>query len=123
MIIETDTHTWEFPSLDAAVNFVTNESPMHVSVFGNIDAAKREPLRAAFEAAMRARSDDAGVRFDAPVRGGDRAPELTANAGTACLWTSSLRGDRRILVKSRSLRSLGGVFPRLGDTGILRCTG
>ena len=48
--IENDTHTWEFPSLDAAVNFVTNESPLHVSVFGNIDAAKREPLRAAFEA-------------------------------------------------------------------------
>jgi len=35
-------------------------------VFGNIDAAKREPLRAAFEAAMRAHGDDAGVRFDAP---------------------------------------------------------
>ena len=31
-----------------------------------IDAAKREPLRAAFEAAMRAHRDDAGVRFDAP---------------------------------------------------------
>ena len=55
-----------FPSSDAAVNFVTKESPIHVSVFGNIDAAKREPLRAAFEAAMRAHGDDAGVRFDAP---------------------------------------------------------
>jgi SAM-dependent methyltransferase len=66
VIIENDTYTWEFPSLDAAVNFVTNESPMHVTVFGNVDAAKREPLREAFEAAMRARSNDAGVRFDAP---------------------------------------------------------
>ena len=64
--IENDMHTWEFPSLDAALNFVTNESPLHVSVFSNVDAAKREPLRAAFEAAMRAHSDDAGVRFDAP---------------------------------------------------------
>ncbi len=64
--IENDTNTWEFPSLDAAVNFVTNESPMHVTVFGNVDATKREPLRKAFEAAMRAHADDDGVRFDAP---------------------------------------------------------
>jgi hypothetical protein len=38
-------------------------APIAVEV---VDAAKREPLPAAFEAAMRAHSDDAGVRFDAP---------------------------------------------------------
>ena len=64
--IENSTHTWEFPSLDAAVNFVTNESPMHVSLFGDVDAAKREPLREAFQTAMRTHSDESGVRFDAP---------------------------------------------------------
>jgi SAM-dependent methyltransferase len=64
--IENSTLAWEFTSLDAAVNFVTNESPMHVALLGNVDAAKHEPLRAAFEAAMRAHGDGSGVRFDAP---------------------------------------------------------
>ena len=64
--IENGVHTWQFPSLDAAVNFVTRESPMHVAVLANADPAQREPLLAAFEAALRARSDDSGVRFDSP---------------------------------------------------------
>jgi SAM-dependent methyltransferase len=64
--IENGMHTWEFASVDSAVNFVTNESPKHVTLFGQIDSAAREQLRAAFEAAMKAHSDDAGVRFDAP---------------------------------------------------------
>jgi SAM-dependent methyltransferase len=64
--IESGVHTWRFPSVDAAVRFVTYESPMHVSVLGDVDAAQRGPLLAAFEAALRARSDETGVRFDSP---------------------------------------------------------
>jgi SAM-dependent methyltransferase len=64
--IENCMHTWEFATVDSAVNFVTNESPMHVAVFGQLDFATRGRLQAAFEAAMEAHSDDAGVRFDAP---------------------------------------------------------
>jgi hypothetical protein len=52
--------------VDSAVNFVTNESPKPVAVFDQVDFATRGQLQAAFEAAMEAHSDDAGVRFDAP---------------------------------------------------------
>ncbi len=65
--IETGEHTWRYPSLDIAVNFVMHESPMHVSVFDKVDAATREALRSAFVAALRAHADDEGVvSFDAP---------------------------------------------------------
>jgi SAM-dependent methyltransferase len=64
--IESGSLTWQFPSVDAAIDFVVRESPMHVSLLANIDAAKREPLLAAFDAAWRACADDTGVRFDAP---------------------------------------------------------
>jgi hypothetical protein len=52
--------------LDTAVHFVTRESPMHVSLLGNVDTSVREPLLAAFEEALRACADGAGVGFDAP---------------------------------------------------------
>lgn len=64
--IEQRVHTWQFPSLDAAVEFVTRQSPMHVSLLANVDAAKRGPLLDAFEAAMRMHADDSGVRFSSP---------------------------------------------------------
>ena len=54
--IENSSYTWQFASLDVALNFVMHESPMHVSLFGNIDGAQRETLLAAFEAALRAHS-------------------------------------------------------------------
>ena len=65
--IETGAHTWGFASVTAGVHFVTNESPMHVSMLGGLDAARRDRLLAAFEAAWQAcRTADGGVSFDAP---------------------------------------------------------
>jgi SAM-dependent methyltransferase len=58
--------TWRFDSLQSAVGFVTEESPMHVNVFRYIGDA-RDRLIAAFEAAFTAHVDEAGrVAFDAP---------------------------------------------------------
>ena len=58
--------TWRFDSLESAVSFVTDESPMHVNVFRYIGDA-RERLIAGFEAAFTAHVDEAGrVAFDAP---------------------------------------------------------
>jgi ubiquinone/menaquinone biosynthesis C-methylase UbiE len=65
--IESGLHTWYYPSVDNAVHFVTTESPMHVSVLGNIDAARRESLTTAFVDAFRAHADaDGAVSYDAP---------------------------------------------------------
>jgi ubiquinone/menaquinone biosynthesis C-methylase UbiE len=65
--IEAALHTWQYPSLDAAMRFLANESPMHVSVLGNVDQAQHDQLLTAFEAAMRAHTDaDGRVSFDSP---------------------------------------------------------
>ena len=65
--IETASYTWHLGTVDEAVHFVTRESPMHVSLLGNVDAAKRDPLIAAFEEAMCAHADaDGNVSYDAP---------------------------------------------------------
>jgi ubiquinone/menaquinone biosynthesis C-methylase UbiE len=65
--IEPAVHTWQFASLDAAMRFLTNESPMHVSVLGNVDQAQHDRLVTAFETAMRAHADaDGHVSFDSP---------------------------------------------------------
>ena len=46
---------------------MARESPMHVSLLGNVDGAKRDRLLAAFEDAMRAHADADGiVSYDAP---------------------------------------------------------
>jgi hypothetical protein len=48
------------------MRFLTNESPMHVSVLGNVDQA-HDQLLTAFETAMRAHADaDGHVSFDSP---------------------------------------------------------
>jgi SAM-dependent methyltransferase len=57
--------TWEYESVDAAVAFVTNESPMHVAVFSHADDEQRARLTDAFVAALTPYADDSGVRFDA----------------------------------------------------------
>ncbi|CAN5562089.1 class I SAM-dependent methyltransferase [soil metagenome] len=58
--------TWRFDSPESALAFVTQESPMHVDILGRIDAAQREALTAAFDAALRALVDAHGaVVFDA----------------------------------------------------------
>jgi ubiquinone/menaquinone biosynthesis C-methylase UbiE len=65
--IESAVFTWQFESLDAAMHFVTTESPMHVSLLGNIDQAQRDQLMVEFEGALRACADaDGRVAFDTP---------------------------------------------------------
>ena len=65
--IETASHTWHLGTIDEAVHFLTRESPMHVSVLGNVDGTKRDPLIAAFEEAMSAHLNaNAEVTYDAP---------------------------------------------------------
>ena len=58
---ENGSHTWRFPSLDAALHFMTRESPTHVTLLDNVDDGLRKPLVAAFEAALRAHTDNDGV--------------------------------------------------------------
>lgn len=65
--IEQGSHTWQLGRIDEAVHFVTHESPTHVSVFGNLDGAKRDRLVAAFEDVLRGHLDaDGNVTYDAP---------------------------------------------------------
>lgn len=65
--IEHGSHTWQFDSLDAAMRFLTHESPLHIDVLGRVDAAQSQKLVAAFEAAMRAHAGaDGRVSFEAP---------------------------------------------------------
>lgn len=64
---ENGVFTWRFATLDAAVRFITDESPMHVSVLGAVDETTRTRLTAAFTAALAAhRHPDGTVAFDAP---------------------------------------------------------
>ncbi|WP_307787564.1 class I SAM-dependent methyltransferase [Mycolicibacterium sp. S2-37] len=70
-------HTWRFDSHEAAMRFISEESPMHLGVLARVPSA-REPLLAAFGEAMATHLDDrGGVSFEAPyavisaVRSGD----------------------------------------------------
>lgn len=57
---------WRFDSPENALSFVTQQSPMHVDILGQLDQTRRDELTAAFDAAMRALVDDDGaVSFDA----------------------------------------------------------
>ena len=65
--IETGACTWQLGTVDDAMYLLEHESPIHVSLLGNLDAAKRGELLAAFEDAMRASvTADGFVTFDAP---------------------------------------------------------
>jgi SAM-dependent methyltransferase len=65
--IEQGLHTWQFESLEAAVHFLTHESPLHVDVLGRVDTAQRRRLVAGFAAALQAHARvDGRVSFDAP---------------------------------------------------------
>lgn len=64
--LETGVFTWRFESLEAAVRFVTLESPTHVEVLRNAGDAYRDDLVAAFEDAMRAHLRDGAVAFPSP---------------------------------------------------------
>ena len=65
--IETGACTWQLGTVDDAMYMLAHESPIHVSLLGNLDEAKRDELLAAFEEAMRASvTADGLVAFDAP---------------------------------------------------------
>lgn len=65
--IENRTLVWKFGSLDDAVRFVTEESPVHVTTLTYLDDATRARLVDAFTTAFTAhRSSDGTVAFDAP---------------------------------------------------------
>jgi SAM-dependent methyltransferase len=65
--IELDRGTlrWHFASLEAGLHFLEHESPIHVDVFGRVDAQQRTRLLAAFAEAMRPHVGADGVDFDA----------------------------------------------------------
>lgn len=65
--IENASLTWQFESVGAALHFITHESPTHVALLDNIDDARRDALRSAFEATLRTHtSSDGAVSFDSP---------------------------------------------------------
>jgi SAM-dependent methyltransferase len=91
-----------------------------------VDAAdRRAPVRDAALLDLACGTGNAALAAatrGARVTAVDITPELITIAYSLSVDIESA-GRSRILAKSRSLRSLGGWFPRLGDTGILRCTG
>jgi SAM-dependent methyltransferase len=65
--IETGACTWRLGTIEDAMHLLADESPIHVSLLDNLEAAKRDELLAAFEDAMRANiGADGLVAFDAP---------------------------------------------------------
>lgn len=65
--IETASHTWQFESVESAVRFISDESPMHVNLLSRLDETTRERLLDAFTAALSAQADGEGrVSFGAP---------------------------------------------------------
>jgi SAM-dependent methyltransferase len=65
--IETGACTWQLGTVDDAMHLLAHESPIHVTLLGNLDEGKRDELLAAFEEVMRANvTDDGVVAFDAP---------------------------------------------------------
>jgi SAM-dependent methyltransferase len=65
--LESGVLTWQFESLEAAVTFVTRESPTHVDVFRRVEGPPHDRLVTAFEKAFAAHLDAEGaVCFDAP---------------------------------------------------------
>ena len=65
--IETGTCTWQLGTVDDAMHLLEHESPIHVSLLGNLGDTERTELLAAFENAMRANvAADGLVAFDAP---------------------------------------------------------
>jgi SAM-dependent methyltransferase len=65
--IETGSCTWRLGAVDDAMYLLEHESPMHVSLLGGLDQAKRDEVLAAFEDAMRASvGADGHVAFDSP---------------------------------------------------------
>ncbi len=67
VLFETGSHTWQFDSVETALRFIADESPMHVDLLGRVDETTRDRLLDAFTAALSAQADDEGrVSFEAP---------------------------------------------------------
>ena len=65
--IEQASYTWQLGTIEEAVHFVTQESPMHVSVLSNVNEGKRDQLVTAFEDTFGAHTRSDGiVAYDAP---------------------------------------------------------
>jgi SAM-dependent methyltransferase len=65
--IEKHSYTWRLGSVGDAMHLLAHESPIHVSLLGQLDETTRAELLAAFENAMHASVDaDGVVAFDAP---------------------------------------------------------
>ena len=65
IFIENGKHTWAFGSVQDAVVFVTDESPMHVNLFTRSDEVARVRLTEAFTEAFERYATADGVSFDA----------------------------------------------------------
>lgn len=65
IFIENGKHAWQFGSVQDAVVFVTDESPMHVDLFTRSDEETRVRLTEAFTAAFERYTTADGVTFDA----------------------------------------------------------
>ncbi|MGV0815948.1 methyltransferase domain-containing protein [Mycolicibacterium boenickei] len=64
---ETGSHNWQFDSVESAVRFIAEESPMHVDLLGRLDEATRARLLDAFTTALNAEIDEEGrISFGAP---------------------------------------------------------
>jgi SAM-dependent methyltransferase len=63
--ITEGTLTWTFASVDAALRFLVEESPMHVDVFGRLDDDQHSRLTSAFRDAFADHADSDGVHVDA----------------------------------------------------------
>ncbi|GAA2058272.1 class I SAM-dependent methyltransferase [Williamsia deligens] len=65
--VDPRVHTWRFASVDAALHFISRESPVHVDLLARVDEVQRDRLLTAFEAVMTTHSDSDGtVAFDSP---------------------------------------------------------
>ncbi|GAA1458479.1 class I SAM-dependent methyltransferase [Williamsia maris] len=65
--VVTRTHTWEFESLESALTFISDESPMHVNVLHQINEMQHDRLMSAFEVALtRHVGSDGRVAFESP---------------------------------------------------------
>ena len=65
--VVTRTHTWQFESLESALRFIAEESPMHVNVLHRINEMQHDRLMSAFEVALTPHvGADGRVAFDSP---------------------------------------------------------
>lgn len=65
--IDHRVHTWRFGTLETALHFISEESPMHVDVLHRVSEMQHDRLMSAFEVALAPHTDADGViAFDSP---------------------------------------------------------